>query len=297
MSYWKTLLPALALIAGCSEQLVIDDRYQATSQDSRVQYIVLPYTSSGFERSFKVLTEAGVSSHYLISDHDPMVYRLVDETQRAWHAGASSWQGRTWLNSSSIGIELVNDGYVDRIDCRHWQPWDQRQIDALIMLLRDIEQRHDLGPEAVVGHSDIAPQRKVDPGPLFPWPQLVAAGVAIGPDAQEVARMQQWLAGRIPSVRWFQQSLAAWGYEVPQSGQLDNATRNVIAAFQMRFRQTDYRGQPDSQTAALLAALVPAHAQALLSEQQPQWYIPDANPSTPRSGAPLPPCIPHHPAG
>ena len=109
--------------------------------------------------------------------------------------------------------------------------------------------------------------------------------------------MQQWLAGRIPAVSWFQQSLAAWGYKVPQSGELDNATRNVIAAFQMRFRQADYRGQPDSQTAALLAALVPAQAQALLSERQPQWYIPDENPSMPQSGAPLPPCTPHHPAG
>ena len=83
MSYWKVLLPALALLAGCSEQLIIDDRYHARSQDSRVQYIVLHYTSSGFERSFKVLTEQDVSSHYLITDHVPVIYRLVDENRRA----------------------------------------------------------------------------------------------------------------------------------------------------------------------------------------------------------------------
>ena len=139
MNYWKGLLPALALLAGCSEQLVIDDRYRASGQDNRVQYIVLHYTSSGFERSFNVLTQGDVSSHYLISDHDPVIYRLVDENRRAWHAGDSSWQGRTWLNASSIGIEMVNDGYVDRPDCRQWQAWDQPQIDALIKLLRDIQ--------------------------------------------------------------------------------------------------------------------------------------------------------------
>ena len=296
MSYWKTLLPALAILAGCSKPPVIDDRHHAISQDSRVQYIVLHYTSSGFARSLKVLTGADVSSHYLISEHDPVVYRLVDEARRAWHAGDSSWQGRTWLNASSIGIELVNEGYVDYAECRQWQPWEPRQIEALIKLLSDIEQRHGLGPEAVVGHSDIAPQRKVDPGPLFPWPQLVAAGVAVGPEPRQVTATQQWLAGRTPPISWFQHALAAWGYEVPQTGELDTATRNVIAAFQMRFRQDDYRGQPDSQTAALLAALVPAQAQKLLNTPQPQWYRADANPSTPPSDAPLPPCIAHPPA-
>ncbi|SDS58462.1 N-acetylmuramoyl-L-alanine amidase [Halopseudomonas sabulinigri] len=297
MSYWKALLPALVLLAGCTEQLVIDDRYQARSQDSRVQYIVLHYTSSGFERSFKVLTEQDVSSHYLISDHDPVIYRLVDETQRAWHAGDSSWQGRTWLNASSIGIEMVNDGYVDEPHCRRWQAWDQRQIDALIVLLRDIQQRHGLGPDAVIGHSDIAPQRKVDPGPLFPWQQLVAAGVARGPDTQRVRVMYNWLDGRVPAVSWFQAALAEYGYQVPQSGELDGPTRNVIAAFQMRFRQSNYAGQPDSETASLLAALAPKQASSLISAVAPRWYTPVENPSAPPSGEPLPPCSAHPPAG
>ncbi|MEH6491711.1 N-acetylmuramoyl-L-alanine amidase [Halopseudomonas sp.] len=297
MSYWKVLLPALALLAGCSEQLIIDDRYHARSQDSRVQYIVLHYTSSGFERSFKVLTEQDVSSHYLISDHDPVIYRLVDENRRAWHAGDSSWQGRTWLNASSIGIEMVNEGYVDQPDCRRWQAWDQRQIDALILLLRDIQQRNDLGPDAVIGHSDIAPQRKVDPGPLFPWQQLVDAGVASGPDTQRVHVMHNWLDGRVPAVSWFQGALAEYGYQVPQHGELDGATRNVLAAFQMRFRQSDYSGQPDSETASLLAALAPEQASALISAPAPRWYTPAENPSVPPSGARLPPCTAHPPAG
>lgn len=266
------LLCCTGLLSACGSALIIDERYQAGGQDSRVQYIVLHYTSSGFERSLHTLTQQDVSSHYLISDYDPVIYRLVDESQRAWHAGESSWQGRTWLNSSSIGIELVNSGYRDQAECRLWQPWDQRQIDALIHLLRDIQQRHGIPPERVLGHSDIAPQRKVDPGPRFPWAQLVAAGVAVGADPQRVQAMQQWLAGRTPAISWFQQALQSWGYAVPLHGQLDEATRNVIAAFQMRFRPACYDGLPDSETAAILAALVPEQASTLTEQTTPDWY-------------------------
>ena len=280
------LLCCTVLLAACGSELVIDTRYQASSQDSRAQYIILHYTSSGFERSLHTLTQRDVSSHYLISDYDPVIYRLVDENQRAWHAGESSWQGRTWLNSSSIGIELVNPGYTDEAACRRWHPWDQRQIDALIRLLRDIEQRHGIAPERVLGHSDIAPQRKVDPGPRFPWAQLVAAGVATGADPQRTRVMRQWLAGRTPAVSWFQQSLHDWGYEVPLHGELDEVTRNVIAAFQMRYRPTRFNGIPDSETAAILAALVPDQASHLLNQRDPEWYQAPEHALAPR----LPPC-------
>ena len=280
------LLFCAALLNACSPALIIDDRYQARSQDSRSQYIVLHYTSSGFERSLHTLTEQDVSSHYLISDHDPVIYRLVDENRRAWHAGESSWRGRTWLNSSSIGIELVHPGYIDQASCRRWPPWDPRQIDALIRLLRDIQQRHGISPENVLGHSDIAPQREVDPGPLFPWQQLIDAGVAVGPDPQRQRVMQHWLGGRIPTISWFQNALHDWGYDAPLHGELDEATRNVIAAFQMRFRPARFDGLPDSETAAILAALVPGQASILLNQSAPQWFDPDANSLPPR----LPPC-------
>ena len=279
-------LPAL-LLAGCSATPSIDTRYQAKSQDSRVQYVVLHYTSSGFERSLFTLTQRDVSSHYLISDGEPVIYQLVDENRRAWHAGDSSWQGRTWLNASSIGIELVQPGYTDTATCRQWHPWQQAQIDALIGLLKDIQQRHQLPPDAFIGHSDVAPQRKVDPGPLFPWAQLEAAGLATRVDPQRTDVMRHWLMGRTPSVAWFQQGLQRWGYAVPTHGSLDDATRNVIAAFQMRFRQARFDGLPDSETAALLAALVPEQGSALLNEPAPKWYQPDQAQLSPR----LPPCV------
>jgi N-acetylmuramoyl-L-alanine amidase len=262
-------LVSLILLAGCSSGLVIDDRYRSANHDSRVQYVVIHYTSSGFDRSLASLTRGAVSSHYLINDGPPTIYRLVDEDRRAWHAGDSSWQGRTWLNASSIGIEMVHPGYTDSPQGRVWHPWDPAQIDALVPLLEDILQRHNLAPDRVVGHSDVAPQRKLDPGPLFPWQRLAEAGVAIWPQTTEVERRTYQLAGWTPPVAWFQQYLRQFGYSIPDSGEADRATRNVIAAFQMRFRPARHDGLPDAQTAALLAALVPEAAAS------PMWCQPE----------------------
>ena len=279
-------LTAILLTAGCTRELVIDTTYSSRNHDSRVQYVVLHYTSSGFDRSLSSLTQGGVSSHYLIAEQPPTVYRLVEENRRAWHAGDSSWQGRTWLNSTSIGIELVHPGYTDTPAGRVWHPWSQAQIQALIPLLADILQRHDLDPSRVVGHSDIAAQRKVDPGPLFPWHLLAEANVAIWPAAHRVTAYREELAGRVPPIAWFQQHLQSFGYDVPRSGELDKATRNVIAAFQMRFRPHGHDGEPDGETAAILAALVPNAATS------PLWCKPVVNPSALPYGAPLPLCSP-----
>jgi hypothetical protein len=106
----RLVLLSAAAMVGCSAQPKIDTRYHAVSQDSRVQFIVLHYTEIDFARSLHRLTEEEVSSHYLVNDQPPTIYRLVDEDRRAWHAGPSYWQGYTHLNSSSIGIEIVNSG-------------------------------------------------------------------------------------------------------------------------------------------------------------------------------------------
>jgi N-acetylmuramoyl-L-alanine amidase len=245
----------LALLAGCSAGLRIDDSHTATGQNSRVQYVVLHYTSTDLARSLKLLTETEVSSHYLIGDAPPTIYRLVDENRRAWHVGVSEWQGRTWLNASTIGIELVNQGYYETPAGRYWQPFAPQQVDRLIVLLKDIVQRHQLPPGAIIAHSDVAPQRKVDPGPLFPWKRLADEGLLPWPDEAAVARQQALFAASPPSVQWFQEQLARQGYAVPQHGELDQATRNVIAAFQMKYRPADYAGLPDAETAARLLVL------------------------------------------
>jgi N-acetylmuramoyl-L-alanine amidase len=210
-----------------------------------------------------VLTTEGVSVHYVVPDApqirngEPVIWQLVPESQRAWHAGTSYWQGTTELNAASIGIENVNLGPVDTPQGRAWQPYPPAQVDALIRLAKDIVTRYNLPPTRVVGHSDIAPQRKIDPGPAFPWKQLYDAGIGAWPDAAAVSRD---LAGRNPAapvdVRALQLRLSRYGYETATDGVLDDRTRRVFAAFQMHFRPRDYSGNPDAETDAIAQALL-----------------------------------------
>lgn len=244
----------LLALAGCSSGLHIDDSHTATGQNSRVQYIVLHYTSTDMARSLQLLTETDVSSHYLIGEAPPTIYRLVDENRRAWHAGDSQWQGRTWLNGTTIGIELVNQGFYDGPNGRYWQPFAPAQIDALIVLLKDIMQRHQL-PPAASWRTAMSRRSARSTRPLFPWKRLADAGLMPWPDAGAVARQQALFSASLPSVQWFQEQLARQGYAVPSHGELDQATRNVIAALQMKYRPARYDGEPDAETAALLVVL------------------------------------------
>jgi len=249
------LILGTLLLAGCSTGLVIDRSHPSANQDNRVQFVVLHYTSASTQRSLELLTRGEVSSHYLIGDQPPTVYQLVDESRRSWHAGESEWDGRTWLNSSSIGIEIVNPGYQDTPAGRVWYPYTEGQVQALIALLKDVVQRNGIAPRNIIGHSDIAPLRKMDPGPLFPWKRLADAGLGVWPNANAVARQKAYFDLNPPSIAWYQQQLARFGYAVPQTGQLDVATRHVLAAFQMHFRPELYNGEPDAQSAAILQVL------------------------------------------
>ena len=150
---------------------------------------------------------------------------------------------------------MVNQGYTETPQGRIWQPWSEQQIDALVLLLKDIMQRHGLTAASVIGHSDIAPQRKVDPGPAFPWQRLAQEGLILWPEPQAVAIHLQNFTQQLPSTLWFQQQLAKVGYAVPEHGEFDQATRNVVAAFQMKYRPDLYDGEPDAHTAAMLLAL------------------------------------------
>lgn len=245
----------LVSLTGCSTGLRIDRSHPSANQDNRVQFVVLHYTSASLERSLALLTHGEVSSHYLIGDGPGTIYQLVDENRRAWHAGESQWQGRTWLNSSSIGIEIVNPGFDDTPNGRVWYPYSEAQIQSLIALLKDIVKRNHIEPRHIIGHSDIAPLRKLDPGPMFPWKRLADAGLGVWPEANAVARQQAYFSANPPTIGWYQQELARFGYAIDQTGQLDVATRHVIAAFQMRFRPQRFDGTPDAQTAAMLQVL------------------------------------------
>jgi N-acetylmuramoyl-L-alanine amidase len=231
----------------------IDRSYTSQNQDSRALYIVLHYTVIDWEKSLKVLTTGGqVSAHYLVRDNPVASYALVDENRRAWHAGASFWAGNTNLNSASIGIEIVNPGFVDSAAGRVYAPFPQAQIDEVIALVRDIQKRHQVKPERIIGHADIAPGRKQDPGPLFPWKQLAGAGLIPWPDGPLVLlkTLEHEVAPR--DIAWLQERLSRIGYNISRTGQLDVVTKEVISTFQMKYRPRDISGTPDAETAALI---------------------------------------------
>jgi len=248
---------AVLMLAACSTyqpgQLQIDRSIQAKSQNSRVEVLVLHYTSTGNENSLKILSERNVSAHYLVTDEPrPHVYSLVDENRRAWHAGVSSWYGRSDINTSSIGVEIVNLGREQG----QWAPYPPAQMHTVAALLADIIRRHQIKPHNVVGHSDIAPQRKIDPGPLFPWQALARQGIGRWydePQARQYAA--QFQDQGLPNIAWIQGELKRVGYETPQTGALDKATRNVLAAFQMHYRPSRHDGEPDAETLGILKAL------------------------------------------
>ena len=194
--------------------------------------------------------EARVSCHYVIEE-DGRVFRLAEERMRAWHAGVSFWGGITDINSHSVGIEIVNGGHDFGLP-----DYPPAQIAALIDLLSDILDRRKLHPVRVIGHSDVAPARKDDPGEKFPWTQLHAAGVAIAPKIEEQSRHVLYAPGvEDAGVAGVQQALAAIGYGVTVTGVLDEATQGVVRAFQRRFRQDRIDGALDLQTLALIAVV------------------------------------------
>jgi N-acetylmuramoyl-L-alanine amidase len=185
--------------------------------------------------------DAKVSAHYLI-DEDGSVVQLVPEERRAWHAGVSEWQGQARLNDCSIGLELVNPGH-------EWgyRPFTEAQYATCLELCRAILARWPIPPGRVLAHSDVAPARKQDPGELFDWPRLAAAGIGLWPRLG---------AGAPRPVDQLQSELARLGYGVAPSGRLDEATRLVVRAFQRRFRPARVDGRPDRATLARLDGLL-----------------------------------------
>jgi len=196
--------------------------------------------------------EAKVSAHYTV-DEDGTIYAHVEESERAWHAGQSSWAGETDINARSIGIEIVNPGHEFG-----YRDFPGEQIAAVITLARDIFTRHPLiVPRRVLGHSDVAPARKQDPGERFPWAHLAAQGVGLWPvDARRPHRPILKEGAQGAAVATLQKKLAAFGYGVPQSGIYDSATALVVTAFQRHFRPEAVTGMTDGETVGRLNRLL-----------------------------------------
>lgn len=284
----KRLLILLGtMIAGCTSLPIIDA--PSLNHNSRVNYLVLHFTSEDFAESLRLLTqrtEYPVSVHYLVPETGDAtydrrtlrIYRLVAENRRAWHAGRSYWAGAEALNDTSIGIEIVNRSACvsNDPDTESPSPEDQtcnmlafpdEQVDLVIRLATDILDRNpDIDPVDVVGHGDIAPGRRVDPGPLFPWRRLYDHGIGAWYDDESVARYVKMFSSDVPELRRIQRALNAYGYLIELSGENDVQTRFVVRAFQMHFRPEMTSGRLDNETVAILYALLEKYRPELLED-------------------------------
>ncbi|MBN8829571.1 MAG: N-acetylmuramoyl-L-alanine amidase [Sphingomonadales bacterium] len=204
-----------------------------------VSILVLHYTGmpdAASAISWLASEESKVSAHYVVTE-DGQIVRMVDESRRAWHAGRSYWRGITDVNSASIGIEIVNPGH-------EWgyRAFPDRQIEALIPLVHDIVQRHRITRGNVVGHSDIAPARKQDPGELFPWNKLARLRLALPRPTRNLMDPHWTDSG-------FMLALERFGYDIS-----DRVA--AVTAFQRRFRPEHIDGMIDGECRAILLALL-----------------------------------------
>ncbi len=219
-----------------------------------IDMLVLHYTGmESAEGALKWLCtpEAQVSSHYLVHE-DGRVVQLVAEAKRAWHAGKSMWKGETDLNSASIGIEIVNTGHDG-----DYPDFPDAQIAAVVELCRNCAERWSIAPERVLAHSDIAPQRKADPGEKFPWRSLFTAGIGhwVEPVPLSGGRFFQRGDGGQP-IEALQAMLSIYGYGIDINGTFDDETHAVVTAFQRHFRPSRVDGIADVSTIETLHRLI-----------------------------------------
>ena len=253
-----------------AEPFVIDsETYRSTGKSQRIKSIVLHYTVSDNERSIQLLTKGQVSSHYLILDNDDnKIYSLVPESQRAWHAGSGGFGGRTILNDTSIGIEIVNKGiqpqYLKALKdselnyhpYEHFVEFDDLQVKKVAQLVQDIAKRYEISPKNIIGHSDLAPARKIDPGAKFPWQRLYKEyGIGAWYDEADKRYFTEEIQLATPTIAEIKQAFRDYGYQINSTDEWDKASRDVIYAFQLHFRPLNPTGQMDIETYAILKAL------------------------------------------
>jgi N-acetylmuramoyl-L-alanine amidase len=200
--------------------------------------------------------EAKVSAHYLIEE-DGRVYALVPEERRAWHAGVSFWKGERDINAVSVGVELVNPGH-------EWgyRAFPDAQIEALIGLLDDVRSRWTIPDGRILGHSDVAPERKIDPGELFPWKTLAEAGHGLWLEPEPAPGAPLAVGDEGAGVFALQAGFNRLGYDSAPSGKFDAQTQTIVSAFQRHWRPGRIDGVADGETRARLVHLLRAAAAA-----------------------------------
>ncbi len=229
-----------------------------------VDFVVLHYTgmaSAKAAENWLCGQASDVSCHYLV-DEEGGIVQMVDERERAWHAGVSWWRGESDLNSRSIGVEIQNPGHT-----LGYRPFPRPQIEAVTALCLDIMARHDLSPGAVLAHSDIAPGRKIDPGERFPWRTLARRGVGAWVSPTPIRRGDP--EGPAAGDDEVTALLAGIGFGVAVRGPSNPALSAVVAAFQRHWRPARIDGVADRSTVRTAQRLAKAAARLTCRRLRP----------------------------
>lgn len=281
------LLSVCIFLTSCTSNILPVEAIHSKNYGQRIKFLIMHSTGADYQGSLQELIHKNsVSSHYLVPEsHDKTyfddqlkVLQLVNEDERAWHAGSSYWQGRTAVNDQSIGIEVVNVPKCERLPqaqtelakgqrlltnkltAKHmcfFPDYDPKQIELLIELSKEILKKNpDISPTNIIGHSDIAPQRKSDPGPRFPWYQLYQSGIGAWYAQETVLKYWQLFDVQMPNIGLIQQALHSYGYDIQETSELDSQTQNVFHAFQTHFVPWKITDRADAQTVATLFALL-----------------------------------------
>lgn len=230
--------------------------YEARPVSTVIDTIIIHYTGMrSADDALQRLCDpvAKVSAHYVI-DEEGCVYQLVEDSQRAWHAGLSYWRGKEQLNDMSIGIELVNPGHEFG-----YRPFPNAQIKSLIALCTQLIARHPIKQHHIIGHSDIAPKRKEDPGEFFNWQHLAEHGIGIWHGISLPPQKPKPLIQKGDSnerVSTMQTQLAKYGYQIPQHGIFDDDTAATVIAFKRRFYPSNLEASWDSVAENMLQNLL-----------------------------------------
>ena len=238
--------------------------YISRGKEERIKFIILHYTALDNVGSIRELT-GGVSAHFLVLDEDDnKIYNLVPLEQRAWHAGTSAFRGRTNINDTSVGIEIVSDGIAReyRGDPNTYHPYDHYvdykpiQIEKAAQIIKYVAEKYNIPARNILAHSDIAPSRKKDPGAKFPWKELYDK-YNIGAwydeaDKQEFMDEEKFNA---TSIREIKDELRKYGYEINRLDEWDKESKDVVYAFQLHFNPKNATGEMDLETFAILKAL------------------------------------------
>ena len=239
--------------------------YVAIGKNERIQFIVVHYTAIDNAASIKELTTNKVSSHFLVLDEDDnKIYSLVPLEQRAWHAGASAFRGRTNINDTSVGIEIVSDGIAKEFisDPNPYHPYDHYvdykpiQIEKVAQIIKYVAEKYNVPARNIVAHSDIAPSRKKDPGAKFPWKELYDKyNIGAWYDEADKQTFMDEEKFKATSIREIKDELRKYGYEINRLDEWDKGSKDVVYAFQLHFNPKNATGEMDLETFAILKAL------------------------------------------